>query len=43
MSTRTIEIAKSSLLSDPRKRELVKLPSIKLKNNPEEFSTQNLG
>lgn len=36
MSTRTLEIAKSTLLPDPKRRELVKLPSIKLKNNPEE-------
>lgn len=35
MSTRTLEIAKSSLVPD-RKKELVKLPSIKFKNNPED-------
>lgn len=35
MSTRTLEIAKSSLVPD-RKKELVKLPSIKFKSNPED-------
>lgn len=35
MSTRTIEIAKSSFIPDTKKRDLVKLPSIKLRPNPE--------
>lgn len=41
MSTRTIEIAKSSFAPSYRKKDLVKLPSIKLRSNPEENNGEN--